>query len=61
MLYAPTWEGDADYNDYTSVDTIGREIVRAILAVPDVRIVYKPHPKVVTSRTPASGTHTRTS
>ena len=52
VLYAPTWEGDADYNDYTSVDTIGREIVRAILAIPDVRIVYKPHPKVVTSRTP---------
>ena len=23
VLYAPTWEGDADYNDYTSVDTIG--------------------------------------
>ena len=52
VLYAPTWEGDAEYNDYTSVDTIGRDIVRAVLAVPDVRIVYKPHPKVVTSRTP---------
>ena len=34
VLYAPTWEGDADYNDYTSVDTIGGDIVRAILAVP---------------------------
>ncbi len=52
VLYAPTWEGDAEYNDYTSVDTVGREIVREILAVPDVRLVYKPHPKVVTSRTP---------
>ena len=23
VLYAPTWEGDADYNNYSSVDTIG--------------------------------------
>lgn len=53
VLYAPTWEGDADYNDYTSVDCFGVEIVRALLAVPDVRVVYKPHPKVTTSETPA--------
>jgi hypothetical protein len=53
VLYAPTWEGDADYNDYTSVDTFGETIVRAILDVPDVRLVYKPHPKITTSRTPA--------
>ncbi|MCW2736798.1 CDP-glycerol glycerophosphotransferase family protein [Nocardioides sp.] len=58
VLYAPTWEGDADYNDYTSVDLMGESIVRAILAVPDVRLVYKPHPKVTTSRTPAvAGAH----
>jgi hypothetical protein len=49
VLYAPTWEGDAEYNDYTSVDTLGTEIVRAVLGVPDVRLVYKPHPKVTTS------------
>nr|WP_278249453.1 CDP-glycerol glycerophosphotransferase family protein [Nocardioides sp. IC4_145] len=53
VLYAPTWEGDAEYNDYTSVDTIGADVVRAVLAVPGVRLVYKPHPKVVTSETPA--------
>lgn len=53
VLYAPTWEGDADYNDYTSVDVFGPAIVRSILAVPDVRVVYKPHPKVTTSMTPA--------
>ena len=51
VLYAPTWEGDAEYNDYTSVDTLGEAIVRAILAVPDVRLVYKPHPKITTSLT----------
>jgi hypothetical protein len=53
VLYAPTWEGDAEYNDYTSVDTLGPDIVRAVLAVPDARLVYKPHPKVVTSLAPA--------
>ena len=53
VLYAPTWEGDADYNDYNSVDVFGVAIVRAVLAVPDVRLVYKPHPKVTTSQTPA--------
>ena len=53
VLYAPTWEGDAAYNDYTSVDTLGPAIARSVLAVPDARLVYKPHPKVVTSTTPA--------
>ncbi len=53
VLYAPTWEGDAEYNDYTSVDTLGTSIVRAIFEVPDVRLVYKPHPKVTTSLAPA--------
>ncbi len=58
VLYAPTWEGDADYNDYTSVDVLGPAIVDAILAVPDVRLVYKPHPKITTSLTPAvAGNH----
>ena len=56
VLYAPTWEGDAEYNDYTSVDLLGPEIVRAILALPAVRLVYKPHPKVTTSLTPAIAT-----
>lgn len=53
VLYAPTWEGDAAYNDYTSVETAGAEIVSAVLATPDVRLVYKPHPKVATSHTPS--------
>ena len=52
VLYAPTWEGDAEFNDYTSVATVGADIVRAILAVRDVRLVYKPHPKVATSLSP---------
>jgi CDP-glycerol glycerophosphotransferase (TagB/SpsB family) len=58
VMYAPTWEGDAEYNDYTSVDALGPAIVRSVLEVPDVRLVYKPHPKVTTSLTPAvAGAH----
>ncbi len=53
VLYAPTWEGDAHYNDYTSVDVFGPQIAEALLAVPHVRVVYKPHPKITTSVTPA--------
>jgi hypothetical protein len=52
ILYAPTWEGDAEFNDYTSVATVGADIVRAVLAMRDARLVYKPHPKVVTSLSP---------
>ena len=52
VLYAPTWEGDADYNNYSSVDRFGPELVRRLLAVPDVRVVYKPHPRVATSEDP---------
>jgi hypothetical protein len=51
VLYAPTWEGDADYNNYTSLDTVGPGVVRAILEVPHARLVYKPHPKIATSDT----------
>ena len=52
VLYAPTWEGDADYNNYSSLDTIGTQIVTQVLAVPDVRLVYKPHPRVTNSEDP---------
>ena len=49
VLYAPTWEGENDFNNYTSVDVYGPRIVEQLLALPDVRVVYKPHPRVLTS------------
>lgn len=52
ILYAPTWEGENTANDYTSVEVHGPVIVTAALAVPRVRVVYKPHPRVVSSTTP---------
>jgi hypothetical protein len=52
VLYAPTWEGEDSANDYTSIDLYGPAIVTAALRVPDVRVVYKPHPRVATSSDP---------
>lgn len=52
ILYAPTWEGENASNDYTSVALYGPAIVRAAQAVPDARVVYKPHPRVASSPTP---------
>lgn len=44
VLYAPTWEGwDGDPGN-TSVIAAGENLVRALLADPDVRLLYKPHP-----------------
>jgi hypothetical protein len=53
VLYAPTFEGDAEYNNYSSLDRYGVDIVRQLLTVPDVRVVYKPHPRVLGSTHPA--------
>ncbi|CAM5383639.1 Integral membrane protein OS=Streptomyces griseomycini OX=66895 GN=FHS37_000809 PE=4 SV=1 [Streptomyces griseomycini] len=44
VLYAPTWEGwDGDPGN-TSVIAAGENLVRALLADPGVRLLYKPHP-----------------
>jgi CDP-glycerol glycerophosphotransferase (TagB/SpsB family) len=40
-------------NNFTSLDVYGDKLVAALLAIPDVRLVYKPHPRVVISQTPA--------
>jgi hypothetical protein len=49
ILYAPTWEGEDESNNYTSLDKFGTQIVAAALALPDVRLVYRPHPRVWSS------------
>lgn len=52
ILYAPTWEGEEPANNYTSLDVMGAQLVTAALAVPQVRVVYKPHPRVIGSTDP---------
>ena len=53
VMYAPTWEGENEANNYTSVEPYGPAIVEALLAMPGVRLVYKPHPRVLDSATPS--------
>ncbi|MFJ9863404.1 hypothetical protein [Streptomyces sp. NPDC101165] len=44
VLYAPTWEGWDGNPGNTSIIEAGENIVRALLADPGVRLLYKPHP-----------------
>jgi CDP-Glycerol:Poly(glycerophosphate) glycerophosphotransferase len=52
ITYAPTWEGEDEANNYTSVDLYGVEIANAALTTPGARFVYKPHPRVIDSTDP---------
>jgi hypothetical protein len=45
VLYAPTWEGFLEQSNYSSLATMGVEMVSAMLAMPNPpRILFKPHP-----------------
>ncbi|MFI6205059.1 hypothetical protein ACIBAI_01485 [Streptomyces sp. NPDC051041] len=44
VLYAPTWEGWDGNPGNTSLIAAGENLVRALLADPGVRLLYKPHP-----------------
>ncbi|MFC5217038.1 hypothetical protein [Streptomyces coerulescens] len=44
VLYAPTWEGWDGNPGNSSVIEAGENLVRALLADPGVRLLYKPHP-----------------
>ncbi|WP_207453368.1 CDP-glycerol glycerophosphotransferase family protein [Herbiconiux sp. SYSU D00978] len=45
VLYAPTWEGDRPQAAYGSIASHGVALVRALLASPRYRVVYRPHPR----------------
>ena len=49
FMYAPTWEGENEQNNYTSLDVYGVKIVQAILSQDNTRVIYKPHPRIVGS------------
>ncbi|WP_172829030.1 CDP-glycerol glycerophosphotransferase family protein [Paraoerskovia marina] len=53
VLYAPTWSGEEDSNNCTSVDVYGPQIIRQLLHDSRWRVVYKPHPRVVDGDRPA--------
>ncbi|MFD9090145.1 hypothetical protein ACFVZ0_25675 [Streptomyces prasinus] len=54
VLYAPTWEGWDGNPGNSSVVAAGENLVRALLADPGVRLLYKPHP-LTGSVEPAAG------
>lgn len=50
VLYAPTFEGYAERNDYSSLASMGPELVRRLVGVPDVQVWFRPHPASGTQR-----------
>ena len=57
ILYAPTWEGEDEENNYTSMEFMGPKIVEASLAQSDVRLIYKPHPRIADAENSAIRKH----
>ncbi|MGL3806116.1 CDP-glycerol glycerophosphotransferase family protein [Paeniglutamicibacter sp. R2-26] len=49
VMYAPTWEGENDANNYTSLDMFGEQIVSTLVSLPNTRVIYKPHPRISTT------------
>ncbi|MCU1410171.1 MAG: hypothetical protein JWR04_878 [Rhodoglobus sp.] len=45
VLYAPTWEGDRAAAAYGSIATHGVALAASLLASPDHRLIYRPHPR----------------
>lgn len=45
VLYAPTWEGDRPAAAYGSIASHGTTIADRVLASPQHRLVYRPHPR----------------
>ena len=45
VWYAPTWEGDRPSVAYGSLVSHGVALVESLVADPDIRVVYRPHPR----------------
>ena len=51
LLYAPTFEGYYQEANYSSLEVMGVELVRQVLALrPDLGIIFKPHPSTGVQR-----------
>jgi len=59
VMYAPTWEGETPAMDYSSLATYGVPLVEQLLADGSFRVVYKPHPKVLTGSKQVQQAHAR--
>ncbi len=45
VFYAPTWEGDRASMSYGSIISHGEALAAAVLADPNARLIYRPHPR----------------
>jgi CDP-glycerol glycerophosphotransferase (TagB/SpsB family) len=45
VFYAPTWEGDRPSMSYGSLTSHGVAMVKALLASPQHRLIFRPHPR----------------
>lgn len=45
VLYAPTWQGENEANNFTSLDLFGPDIVQQLLTA-GARVIYRPHPRM---------------
>jgi hypothetical protein len=59
ILYAPTWEGDRPTIAYGSLASHGVLLVQGLLAEPDVRVIYRPHPRTGTASPAAAAADRR--
>jgi hypothetical protein len=50
LIYAPTWQGDQEANNYSSLDIYGKKIIKALLDQPNATVIYKPHPRIVENK-----------
>jgi len=50
VLYAPTFEGYYDQTAHSSLDRMGVELIRRLVARGDVRVWFRPHPSSGVSR-----------
>ena len=50
LVYAPTWHGDQEANNYSSVDCYGEQIIDALLKIENSTVLYKPHPKIISTK-----------
>lgn len=49
VLYAPTLEGLADEPEHCSTTRLGDQIIETLLDLPDVTVVFRPHPSAGTN------------
>ena len=57
VLYAPTWEGETPAMNYNSLIRFGEAIVAGLVSDPGFRVLYKPHPRLLTGTQQAQAAH----